>query len=50
MKIDKEFRDLIPRLTHEERTGLEQNIRRWGGARDPLVVWDGVLLDRTTAA
>lgn len=49
MKIDPEFRDLIPPLSDEERAGLEADIVRDGRATTPLVVWnspDGfVLLD-----
>ncbi len=43
--IDPEFRDLIPPLTDDERAGLEASIIAHGGARDPLVVWSGLLLD-----
>jgi len=44
IKIDPEFQKLIPPLSAEERDLLEQNILR-DGCRDPLVVWDGILLD-----
>ena len=37
--VDKEFESLIPPLSEEERTQLEQNLIEHGGARDPLVVW-----------
>jgi hypothetical protein len=37
-KIDKEFRDLIPALSAEEKAGLEANISA-EGCRDALVVW-----------
>ncbi len=43
--IDPEFRDLIPPLTADERSGLEAALVASGGARDALVVWNGVLLD-----
>lgn len=44
--IDREFKNLIPAISHEERKQLEANIVEHGGARDPLVVWrDG---DRDT--
>jgi hypothetical protein len=36
--IDKEFKELIPPLSHEEFSQLEQNILT-DGCRDPLVVW-----------
>lgn len=38
VKIDPEFKELIPALSNEERTQLEQNVLR-DGIRDPLVVW-----------
>lgn len=44
--IDREFRNLIPAISPEERSQLEANLVEHGGARDPLVVWrDG---DRDT--
>ena len=43
-QIDPEFRALIPPLTPDERQQLEDNIKL-DGCRDPLVVWNGVLLD-----
>jgi N6-adenosine-specific RNA methylase IME4 len=44
VRIDPEFQALIPPLRPEERAQLEANIAA-EGVRDPLVVWDGVLLD-----
>lgn len=44
IQIDPEFRALIPPLSSDERVLLEANILR-DGCRDPLVVWDGLLLD-----
>ena len=44
IKIDREFRDLIPPLTNSEEDQLEQNIMI-EGIRDPLVVWDETLVD-----
>lgn len=44
LQIDPEFRALIPPLTAEERHQLEANLKA-DGCRDPLVVWNGVLLD-----
>src|SRR5437870_3710606 len=44
VRIDQEFRSLIPPLSTEEREQLEENIRR-DGCRDPLVTWRGLLLD-----
>jgi hypothetical protein len=42
--IDKEFQSLIPPLGAEELQQLEANIKQ-DGCRDPLVVWDGTLVD-----
>ncbi len=39
IRIDREFQNLIPALSTEEREQLEANIVEHGGARDPLVVW-----------
>jgi 16S rRNA G966 N2-methylase RsmD len=42
--IDKEFQALIPPLQSEERIQLESNIKD-DGCRDPLVTWNGMLID-----
>jgi len=42
--IDEEFRDLIPPLTDEEKEQLETNLLG-DGVRDPLVTWNGILID-----
>lgn len=44
MRIDSEFKNLIPPLTAEEFQGLEQSILS-DGCRDALVVWNGILID-----
>jgi len=44
MKLDSEFRQLIPPLTNEEYQQLEQNIID-KGCRDALVTWNDILLD-----
>ena len=44
MHIDKEFQSLIPPLTAEEYTGLEESILS-EGCRDALVVWGDTLID-----
>jgi len=44
IKIDPEFQALIPPLATEERQQLEANILA-DGCRDPLVVWNGTLID-----
>jgi len=42
--IDNEFKSLIPPLTAEEFEQLEKNVLR-EGIRDPIVVWDGTVVD-----
>ena len=42
--IDEDFKNLIPPLTDEEFAQLESNILR-DGIREPLVIWNGTLLD-----
>ena len=42
--IDPEFKALIPPLAADELRQLEENILQ-DGCRDPLVVWNGVLID-----
>ena len=44
IKINPELKSLIPPLSEDERSQLEKNLLEHG-CRDPLVVWDGVLLD-----
>lgn len=44
MTIDKEFKDLIPPLSDDEFKQLEENIIEHG-CRDPLVIWNGTLID-----
>jgi N6-adenosine-specific RNA methylase IME4 len=44
MKIDPEFRDLIPPLSEDERYTLEASLVAHG-CRDRLVTWRGMLLD-----
>ncbi len=43
--IDPEFKSLIPPLSAEELATLEANLVANGGARDPLVIWQGTLVD-----
>lgn len=43
-EIDPEFCQMIPPVTDEEKRQLEENILA-EGCRDPLVVWNGLLLD-----
>ena len=44
LKINPEFRNLIPPLAPEELAQLEENIVK-DGCRDPLVAWEGVIVD-----
>ena len=45
-RVDSEFRALIPPMTPEELTQLERNVTQsCGVVRDPLAVWNGLLLD-----
>lgn len=44
LKIDSEFKALIPRLTNDEYKLLEQSILS-EGCRDALVIWQGILID-----
>jgi N6-adenosine-specific RNA methylase IME4/DNA-binding XRE family transcriptional regulator len=44
MRIDNEFRALIPPLTSEEYAQLEKSLQE-EGCRDALVTWQGILVD-----
>ena len=44
MKIDNEFKNLIPPLQPHELSGLEESIKQ-DGCRDPICVWGDVLID-----
>ena len=44
IRIDQEFKALIPPLTADEYAQLEENIVE-DGCRDPLVLWGDVLID-----
>lgn len=44
LRIDPELKALIPPLSPEERSQLEQNLLN-EGCRDPLVLWGDTLLD-----
>lgn len=43
--IDKEFRDKIPPLTQEEFDQLRENIINDGEVYEPIVVWNGTIID-----
>ncbi len=44
LKIDEEFKNLIPSLTSEELELLEENIKK-DGCREPLCVWNNIIVD-----
>lgn len=44
LKIDKEFQKLIPPQQEAEHKQLEENILA-EGCRDPLVIWNGTIID-----
>jgi len=44
IRIDPEFKALIPPLTAEEYAGLEESIVR-DGCRDAIVLWDDIIID-----
>lgn len=44
LKIDEEFQNLIPPLSPEEFKQLKENIIA-DGCREPLVVWNGIIVD-----
>jgi len=43
--IDPELRALIPPLAQEEREQLEQNIADAGMCYDPIILWEGIIID-----
>jgi len=43
--IDKEFKALIPPLSNEEHTQLEQNILAKRKCHDAIVLWQGLIID-----
>lgn len=43
-RIDKEFSNLIPPLTPEEFSGLEQSILA-EGCRDAIILWNNIIID-----
>ncbi len=44
LRIDEEFKRLIPPLSVDERSALESSLIEHG-CRDPIVTWDGVIVD-----
>ncbi|WP_330508978.1 hypothetical protein [Lachnoclostridium sp. Marseille-P6806] len=45
LKIDPEFAGKIPPLTDEEYRQLEENILEEGNIINPLIIWNGVIVD-----
>ncbi|MCD8086246.1 MAG: hypothetical protein LUF28_07990 [Clostridiales bacterium] len=45
LKIDPEFADQIPPLTEEEFQQLEANILSDGEVINPIIIWNGVIVD-----
>ena len=44
-QIDDEFKALIPPLSQEEHEQLEQNIIAKKKCYDPIIIWDGLIID-----
>ena len=45
LRIDPEFESLIPPLSDDEFKQLEENIVEAGMVYDPIITWDGVIID-----
>ncbi|MCD8150517.1 MAG: hypothetical protein LUE92_13370 [Clostridiales bacterium] len=45
LKIDHEFADQIPPLTDEEFEQLEANILSDGEVINPIIIWNGIIVD-----
>lgn len=45
LKVDPEFQGKIPPLTFEELSQLEANILRDGRIINPIIVWEGLIVD-----
>ena len=48
LKIDPEFQSKIPPLQFEEEQQLEQNIIAEGRLLNPIITWNGYILDGHT--
>ena len=44
LKIDEEFKNLLPPLTDDERSELENDIKRHG-VLSPIITWNGFIID-----
>lgn len=45
LRVDPKFRDKIPPLTEEEFKQLEDNIVKDGEVYEPIIVWNGTIID-----
>ena len=45
LRIDREFESKIPPLTAEEFRQLEENILTDGVVINPIIVWNGIIVD-----
>ena len=45
LQINPEFENMIPDLTDDELSQLEENILVEGRIVNPIVVWNGVIVD-----
>ena len=45
LQINPEFENMIPGLTDDELSQLEENILAEGSIVNPIVVWNGVIVD-----
>ena len=45
LRIDPEFQNKIPPLTDKEYEQLEENILEAGEVREPIITWNGVIVD-----
>ena len=43
--VDPEFEEKIPRLSEDEFQLLEQLILEEGRIKDPIVTWNGIIVD-----
>jgi hypothetical protein len=44
LRINNSFKDLLPKLSIEEYTNLENDCIR-NGIREPLLLWDTIIID-----
>ena len=46
LRVDPEFESKIPPLTEDEYRQLEENILSEGAVLMPLIVWNGIIVNR----